>query len=185
MGKRSLLDITQDMEALDGMMADLDAALVRTEGEVTPEVQAILDAIDAWAAELDKDFERKVDNYVALVKVLEGRAEVRKAEADRLAKRARIDAGNAAFLKDRLLNVFEFRNVKKVETDRYRVTVAANGGKVPLVLSDGAAENLVKQDRFAKVVRTLNTEAVREALEAGEKIGGASFGERGKHLLVR
>jgi len=182
---QTLLDLTQDMEALDNLMADLDAALVRTEGEVTPEVQAILDAVDAWAAELNEGFEGKVDNYVALIKTLEGRAEVRKAEADRLARRVKVDAGNAAFLKDRLVSVLQFRNLKKVETRRYKLTVASNGGKLPLLISDDAREYLTKQDRFSVVERRLNTEAVREALEAGEKIGGAAFGERGVHLLVR
>jgi hypothetical protein len=178
---RTLLDITRDLETLDDLMADLDASLAATEGEVTPEIQAALQAVDAWMAELDADLKGKVDNYAALIVTLEGRAEVRKAEAERLARRARIDAANAQFLKDRLRGELERRGIGKVETDRYRVSVAANGGKLPLLIQDEQAV----PDRFWVSVKRISNDLVREALDRGEAVPGARLGERGRRLSIR
>jgi len=181
---RTLLDITKDLRVLDELMGDLDGALVQTDGEVTPEIQAMIDAIDSWMAELDADLEGKVDNYAALVTELLARAEVRKAEADRLAKRARIDTDNAKWLKARLLGELQERGLKVVDTPRYRVSVAGNGGKIPLVVTDEA--RLMADERFVRVERSLDAAAVREALDAGDDLqGAATFGERGSHLRIK
>ena len=42
-------------------------------------------------------------------------------------------------LKDRLKWFFETHNVKTVETARYRLSLAKNGGKPPLILNDGVS----------------------------------------------
>jgi hypothetical protein len=178
---RTLLDITRDLEALDDLVAEVDQSLAETGGEVTPEVQAALDAVDAWMAELDTDLKGKVDNYAAFIVTLDKRAEVRKAEADRLARRARIDATNAQFLKERLRGELERRGIRKVETDRYRVSVAANGGKLPLLIQD----ELAVPERFWISVKRVSNDLVREALERGEAVAGARLGERGRRLSIR
>ena len=178
---RTLLAITRDLEALDDLLAEVDRSLVETTGEVTPEVQAALDAVDDWMAELDADLKGKTDNYAALIITLEGRAQVRKAEADRLARRARIDAANAQFLKDRLRGELERRAIRKVETNRYRVSVAANGGKLPLLIEDEQAV----PTRFWVSVAHISNDLVREALDRGENVPGARLGERGRRLSIR
>ncbi len=73
--------------------------------------------------------DRKLDNYCALVGEMSARAEVRKAEAKRLMELAATEEKRAKLLKDRLLWFFETHNLKAVETPRYRLSVAKNGGK--------------------------------------------------------
>jgi len=180
---RTLLDITRDLEALDALMGEVDRALEETEGEVTPEVQKVLGTVDAWMAELDADLGGKIDNYAALITELRGRAEVRKAESDRLSRRAKIDERNARWLADRLRDELDARGVGKVETPRYRVSVAANGGKLPLVIADEQA--LAHDRRFWVTVQQLNRSAVRDALDSGETVPGARLGERGRRLSIR
>jgi len=180
---QTLLDITNDMRALDGLLAEVGSMLEASEGEVTPEIQAVLDAVDAWKAELDRDLDGKVDGYATFIKELEGRAQVRKQRADELAARARIDTRNADWLKGVLLGELQRREVKKLETHHHRVSVAANGGKLPLLVKDETA--LLAEERFVIVKRELNKDAVREALDAGEELNGAVYGERGSHLSLR
>ena len=157
--------------------------LEASEGEVTPEIQAVLDAVDAWKAELDRDLEVKVDNCAALIKILQGRSALRKEEAARLAKRAKIDEAHADWLKGMVLGEFQAREIGPLETKRFRVAVAGNGGKQPLVITDEAA--LLADPLMVVVTRALDTAAVRAVLDAGQEVPGAHLGPRGQHLSIR
>ena len=172
---RTLLDITRDMEALDALLAEV-------EGDVT--APKVLEAVSAWFDELDADLRGKVDNYAALITTLDARAEVRAKEAERLARRAKIDAASAQFLKDRLRTELEARGVQKVETDRYRVSVVSNGGKLPLVLGD---EREIPEAFWREVParKEIDRDAIRQALDAGRTVAGAHYGDRGRRLSIR
>ena len=172
---RTLLDVTRDMEALDALLAEV-------EGDVTD--PKVLEAVSAWFDELDADLKGKVDNYAALITTLDARAEVRAKEAERLARRAKTDAASAQFLKDRLRTELEARGMQKVETDRYRVSVVANGGKLPLVLGD----ELEIPDAYWREVparKEIDRDAIRQALDAGRPVAGARYGDRGRRLSIR
>jgi len=169
---RTLLDITEDLQALDDLLTEAG-------GDVTG-VEA---TVDAWLAELEKDLKGKVDNYAALITAMNARAEVRKAEADRLYHRAKVDAGNAKFLRDRLKFALEQRGVSKLETARYKVGVSKVGGAIPIIIPDPAA---VPAD-FVRVteIRQPDKDAIRKALESGRDVPGAALGVRGTCLTIR
>jgi len=57
------------------------------------QLQASFAALVEYVGELEQDLRGKVDNYAALITAMNARAEVRKAEADRLYHRAKVDAG--------------------------------------------------------------------------------------------
>ncbi|MHC4891659.1 MAG: siphovirus Gp157 family protein [Planctomycetota bacterium] len=125
----TLLKISDDMKALDDLLTE-------SGGDVTdPAIEA---TIAIWMDEMDTDLNNKVDGYAALVSELNLRSKARAEEAERLRKRSKLDADNAKFLKERLKAVMEMRGIKKIETDRYRVTVANNGGKLPMTVMDDA-----------------------------------------------
>ena len=64
------------------------------------------------------------------------------------------------------LKCFFLHNLKTVETLRYKLSVAKNGGKAPLILDESVpVTNLPEQ--FQKVSIDANTAAIREALAAG------------------
>ena len=172
---KTLLDITRDMDALDALLTEV-------EGDVTD--PRVLEAVTAWFAELDADLKGKLDNYAALITMLEARSDVRAREAERLSRRAKTDASSAQFLKDRLRGEFEARGIQKVETDRYRVSVAANGGKLPLVIDQ---ESLIPKAllRLIPEQRVPDKDAIREALERGQTVPGVHFGDRGRRLSIR
>jgi hypothetical protein len=167
-----LLQITDDMQALDDLLAEVG-------GDVSdPNVAA---AVEAWMAELDTNFAGKVDNYAALITSIRARADVRRAESERLAKRAQIDEASADWLAARLLQALEARGTRKVETDRYAVSVVGNGGKQPLLL---AGEVPADWQRTKTTVEP-DRERIRASLEAGEALPFASLGERGRRLAIK
>jgi hypothetical protein len=93
-----------------------------------------------------------------------------------------VDSNAVKRLKDRLQAFFESHDIRKVETPRFRVSLAANGGKLPVVL-DCPEEN-VPED-YTKVRVEVDKTAIREAIEAGRVLDFAHLGERGRHLSIR
>jgi len=168
-----LFQITDDLAALDDLLAECG-------GDITnPDVAA---TVDAWLAELDQNLSGKVDNYAALITEIRNRAETRKAEAERLANRARIDENAADWLATVLKAALEGRGVKKLETDRYTVSIVGNGGKQPLLL----AEADVPPDWMRTVTKVEpDRERIRASLEAGEALPFATLGDRGRRLSIR
>ena len=64
---RTLLEITEDLQAVDDLLTEAGGDITGVEATV-----------DAWMTELDQDLKGKVDNYSALITVMNARAEVRK-----------------------------------------------------------------------------------------------------------
>jgi len=175
MTKQTLLDISNDMIAFDELIANAEQNLD------DPGVQEIM---QAWAREVTDNLEYKVDNYAAYLSMLEARAEVRKTEAKRLAERARIDEANADRLKNHLKTVLELNGIRKLETARYSLTVAANGGKQGVEIGV-APEALPKDLQVVTVSVKANTDMIRGKLMAGEAVEGCRLIERGTNLRIK
>jgi len=171
---QTLLDIAADMAALDELLAE-------SGGEITPDTEATL---DAFFAETEANLSEKVDAYCRLISEMEARAEVRKAEAKRLADRARVDENAADALRERLRFVWEARKLGKVQTARYTVSLAKVGGKQKLDLRVGV-EDLPSWAVKTETVTTANTDAIRAKLDAGEALPFASYMERGTRISIR
>lgn len=172
---QTLLNIMDDFRALDDLLLEIN-------GDISdPRVDEI---VTGFLDELGGNLERKVDGYAAFITELLSRAEVREKEAERLANRVRIDRNTASFLKDRLKNALAMRGIDKLETDRYRVSIAKNGGKQPVQIPDPLAIP-------AEFTRTIpartepDVDLVRDALVSGAEVPGAILLERGTHLRIR
>lgn len=173
--KRSLLDIRDDLEALDALLCECG-------GDVSdPRVD---EAVTAWLAEFDRDLRGKADGYAGLIQSLEARSDFHKEESQRFGKWAKSEAGSASFLRIRLKGVLEQRQIAKLETAHYRISVQNNGGNLPLVIEPGTAI----PDQYTLVIpaqRVVDTEKLRLALAAGTVIPGVSLGERSTRLAIR
>jgi hypothetical protein len=75
-------------------------------------------------------------------------------------------------------------NLKTVETPRYKLQLAKNGGKAPLILDESVPVAKLPE-RFQKVSIDPNTVAIREALESGEHLNFAQLGERGMSMRIK
>lgn len=163
---------------------------------ITTELQAILDladrcgsdeemaaAVAEHAAALDGALADKADAYAALIRSLEARAEAREAEADRMYNLGKTDAALADRLRTALREAMERTGRTKIETPRFRLSVRANGGKVPVVVEDESALPAIY--RVPVYAEKIDKDGVREALERGETVPGARLGERGTRLDLR
>lgn len=175
----TLFEIGAEICGLDNLLEDLGGDITDREAEV-----------DAWFDRLDGQRDQKLDTYAGLITELEARASVREQEAMRLQHRARMDADKASWLKRRLQVFFELTNLKTVETPRYRITLATNGGKQPVVVS---VEPELLPDLYRKVRTEVkpDLDAIRTHLEAigplqsPDGVVLAQFGERGRSIRIR
>ena len=169
----TLYEISDNLAALEDLLTEYG-------GELPDDVAER--AIDEWLEEMAGATKDKVDNYCALIRELESRAAARKAEAKRLAERASVDAGAVDRLKARLLWFFEAHQIKTLETARFRVTAAQNGGMAPLIIT-APVEDIPLE--FIEFIRKPINPIIRELLEAGEKLEFAELGERGKSIRIK
>lgn len=172
---RTLFDIGSDMLALEELMSEIG-------GEVTDE--EVERAIDAFFAEIESDLHAKLDSYVYLIAEFNARFEMRRKEAERIARLAAVDQYNEKRLKRRLQDFFERTGKTKEETAHFKISVINNGGQAPLVLADQVDPSAL-EPRFQKVTVEVHTDAVRAALEAGEELEFADLGARGRHIRIK
>lgn len=174
---RTLFQISNDLLALEAILAEVG-------GEITDDDAGA--ALEKFFDELGAERDAKIDNYCALIRELEARAEAREAEAKRLTALAGSDANNAKRLKNRLKAFFEIQEISKLDTARFRVAVQKNGGALPLVIpAEWDDDPAAAPEAFQRRTIVLDREAIREAIRNDEETHGASLGERGTHLRIR
>ena len=123
--KPTLLDIADDARALAELLDE-------KEGDITGQEEAV----QAFLDETGEALTVKVDAYAGIIRELEAMSATRKAEAKRMADLAKADENRAKWLKERLLLALDVMGETRIEGDRHRVSIAKNGGKVPVVVPD-------------------------------------------------
>lgn len=178
--KGTLFDIGADLQAFDDLLNETDGEITSGEAEI---------ALDAFFAELKTAQAEKLDGYGNLIRREESLAAAAKATAEQFLAKAKALENRAKSLKNRLLYFLNFTGQKKATSAcGWQFTVCATGGATPLKMDEGiTADNALVDARFVRTVttKTIDTDAVRKALEAGEQIPWARLGERGVHLRVK
>lgn len=182
--RKSLLDITEDVLALDDMLDEC-------EGDVTGKAEAI---VAAYMQENDKSLEEKVEGYCLIIAEREARASARKAEAARIMKLVKADEGTVGFLRTRLFEAMQALDIVKIECATHKVSIAKNGGKraVEVLNEDALRTTPFTRDLFDQTW-TLNKDRLRAALldenqSATRKAGihsCARFKPQGSHLKIK
>lgn len=166
----SLYAITTEMQAI------LDAVL--DGGIDSPEAQ---DALNEHLAGLDTALESKAESYAGFIKELEMRAEARGKEASRIRALAAADDALATRLKEGLKAAMEQTGKLKLETPRFKLSVAGVGGKQSLEIDDPSTLD----PAFQRIVREPDKDVIRSALDSGIEIAGCRLLPRGTSLRIR
>lgn len=169
---RSLFNITEDMLALERILHEAG-------GDISdPDVEA---AVNGWFDELQGDLETKVENYCSLIRDIDIRAANRKREEERIRGLRQVDENMVKSLKSRMQQALDFIGVKRVNTDLFRVTVANNGGKKPLVLDESG---IPPEYITVRQIEEPNKDLIRQQLEKGTDLPFAALKERGRSLRI-
>jgi hypothetical protein len=109
------------------------------------------------------------------------RAEARSKEASRIRALAAADDALATRLKEGLKAAMEQTGKLKLETPRFKLSVAGNGGKQSLEIDDPSALD----PAFQRIVREPDKDVIRSALDSGIEIAGCRLLPRGTSLRIR
>lgn len=170
--KKSLFHISEDLVMLQEMLEHVD-----TDSEQVNEILAFLE-------NGQKELLHKLDNYAELICELTARSEARKQRAKEMTELAKADEALVKRLKTTLQYFFEAKGISRQDTDRHRITLAKNGGKLPVVFNDAVMpENM--PEKYQITVISPNTDAIRADLEAGENLPFAKLGDRGQSLRIK
>jgi len=155
---------------------ELEEMLLDSSGELTEEMEGQFAILTQQA----ESFPAAIDDVLALVRDIEIRAEARKAEAKRIADRARRDEAVAAWFKNQVLRVMQSEGMKKVETTRFRATVAMPGGKPALELIGDVPPEYVEQE----IIHVTDKDKIRTELESGKVLPFARLVEKQPYLRI-
>jgi len=147
--------------------------LVENEGELTPELEARIDALMLAAPE-------KVEAAAMVVRSLEASAKACEAEVERLGMRARSFERNAQQLKDRIAVVLDCAFNGKIKTDRFTLWTQAAPDHVAFDVAEGhKIEEIERADpSLVRVKKELDKIELGRKFKAGEPLPVAIRFER-------
>lgn len=141
--------------------------------------------LDRAVADLESDEADKMESFYRLIRHLEMEASAARAEAEQYAMMAKTRENAVKRIKDRIKDHLESTGRKSIETTSgKKFAIQANGGKQSLKLADTIDLDAVPAE-LVRVVRTLDTDAVRDAIGAGQAFDWATLEPRGTHLRIK
>ena len=173
---RALWEVASELLDLEG---DLWDELL--EGESRTSEEEADARFRRWFDRENKNLEEGADHVMALVKEREARAAIRKAEAKRLTARAKVDENSAKWFKAKLTDILRAVKAKRIETKRFKISRCSSRAPVEVACN---VEDLPEKYQRVKTEVSADKDALREALEAGEKIEGVTLGEGSEYLRV-
>ena len=153
-------------------MLEVAAELERNDGELTEELEAKID-------ELGEDWERKVESCCHVMDELQSKHDALKAHVDRLTVAMKSLKRSKESLRRYVHVQHELAGKQRTVTSTYVVTLQNNS--MPTVV---VAEFDSVPAEFRKVKETADTKKIREQIESGGVVPGASL-EYGTHLRMR
>jgi hypothetical protein len=148
---------------------------------IDPETGEILDIDRLNTLQMERDI--KIRNVGLWYKQVKADVKALKDEEDSFKKRRQAAENRLEGIKGWL----EFALAGETfETEDKAVTIKTvkNGGLMPILFNEDVKPEDVPEE-FTKIEYSYDNDAIRKALDAGELLGFAKYGERGTHLMIK
>ncbi|MGO5547959.1 siphovirus Gp157 family protein [Lachnospiraceae bacterium LCP19S3_B12] len=163
----TLYELTDQYQSIMNMLYD---------GET--DEQLVMDTLES----IDGEIEDKADNYAKIIRMMLADAEILKDEETRLYARRKSLEMRAQRMKDNLQANLEFIGKTKFKTALFSFSVAKNGGKQPLEITENLGE--IPGKYLIPQPPVPDKEAIRQLL-AEKEVDWAHLAPYGKHLNIR
>lgn len=141
--------------------------------------QAWCDTLDALEGEL----EDKAIGYAAVSKAMDGEIEILNKQIELMKHQVSSIKKRQDHLKGSLYGTMKTAGLQKVDKDpRFKISIRKNGGVLPMWVSEDM--NDIPQE-FIKHEPKVDTKAIRQYLDDGNKVEWAHFNERGESLIIK
>ena len=164
----SLFDLGQELLHLRHVLE------MENDGEIDP-------ALEAWLCSTEGALEEKVERYCGVIGELEGVAEARAKEADRVKQLASFDAAKAKRMRVVLLTTLQKLGIERMETLRYKLRLQRAGGKQSLAVDP--FESVPPE--YTKTIVETDMDKVRRTLESGQELPFAKLLPRNTILVIK
>jgi hypothetical protein len=163
----TLFSLTEEYQQLLDLASSMDPE----------DEQTFKDTMEGVLGEID----HKADGYCAVQTQLKGRITVIEQEIDRLTALKSTIENHIKAMNNALMASMDITGRTEIKTDLHKIKVVNNGGKLPLKI-DG-----IVPDEFTKteIKVSPDNDKIREALDAGQELPFAHYGERGRHLNIK
>ena len=162
----TLYELTDQYQSIMNMLYD---------GET--DEQLVMDTLES----IDGEIEDKADNYAKIIRMMLADAEILKDEETRLYARRKSLEMRAQRMKDNLQANLEFIGKTKFKTALFSFSVAKNGGKQPLEITENLGE--IPGKYLIPQPPVPDKEAIRQLL-AEKEVDWAHLAPYGKHLNI-
>ena len=161
----TLYQLTSDYEYVLDMLQD----------PTLEDPQIVWDTLES----IEGDIEDKAEAYVIIRNELIAKKNQIVGEVKRLNEWWDMLSKHIIRMEKNLMSAMDVIGKKKIETEHFRIGIVGNGGKKPMRITADVPEEY-------KVMKPeVDTERIRQELEAGQELGFAHLEERGRHLSVR
>lgn len=140
---------------------------------------------------IEGEFHEKAEAYGIIINEFTANSKRLLEESKRLMDLADGYDKKATKLKEQLKGAMILRDDLKFQTEHFKFSVQGNGGACPLVWVSGEPKTeeeiktLPKEYQKAVTKYSVDSSAIREALDKGENLSFVSYGERGKRLSIK
>lgn len=172
MSMYNLYEMTSDQIGLMDLLADFGDSDDIHETEIR-------EAIEEQLSSLNDSIRDKVKAIDSIVTEFLGLAQMRESESLRLKNLAKTDRKKAQRLQDYLMYCMKENGLKTINTDTCQLTLSKNGGMLPIRIDETMLSPQYYKSQLTLIV---DSEKVRNELDAGKEVPGAKFCERGEHL---
>lgn len=149
------------------LFAELESALASQDDDSHADIDQLLKRLDINRDELAD----KAEAYAAKITEKKARADYLKAESDRLSALAKAELKTAEFLTDRITNALANQDLKKIETNHFKLSlrpsVSVSINCSPDELPDAYQRTTIKTEP--------DKMSIKKALQAGIEVKGASL----------
>ncbi len=154
---RNLFEISQDFEALEGLLLEL-------QGEITNEDEENI--IDEWFESLGEERDQKIEQYCYFIRENRMLGEIQKEESKRVGDLARVKINLADRLENRLFIFMRVHRYKDLQTRHFKLLIHGNGGLRPLIFSNEAVNAPDRLPaKYCKVRYEIDNDSLRKDLD--------------------
>lgn len=148
---------------------------------VDQETGEILDIDRLNALEMERNI--KIRNVALWYKDVMAEAKALKDEEESFRKRRQAAENRAKGIKE-WLGIVLAGETFETEDKAVTIKTVKNGGLMPILFNEDVKPEDVPEE-FTMIEYSYNNDAIRKALDAGERLGFAKYGERGTHLSIK
>ena len=142
-----------------------------------PDSEIVQDSLDSVMGAIEK----KGEGYVAIINQLEMEADACDKQIEFWKNKKQVRENARKNLEIRLVNAMCSMGLNEIQAGKTTISIRNNGGKLPLIIKGDVPAKFMK----TKIIEEKDTDKIRKALDAGEKLDFAEYGERGKGIRFK